>query len=466
MREAPATLTATRGAGRAAGPAPAAGTARAPRRAAAVVAVGVAVGVVLLVRGTLDALTFAHTTDLLDLGVFTDAGAALARGRDIYGAGFPSRTGYRFIYPPFAAGLFVALTWLPQDLCETAWTAATVVAVWGIVVMGLGALVPRWRTGPGRHRLWLAGAGLTGYALLLEPVQMTLLYGQINVFLFLLVTADVLGYVPARLRGTAVGVAAGVKITPAAYALYFLATRQWGNLLRSLAGFLGTVVVGFLLRPADSVYFWTTEAFDTGRAGTFWAPPNLALTGVLTRAGVDPAAVRDIMVPGLALFAVLAFVAVRALTDRGGAARGGSVTALTVLLLAVSLSAPVAVTHHWAGVVIVVPLVFALGHRVLAGTAGRSQVALLVAGLALYVVNVSPGTLTSATYQVPLNHRYLVFPPTGPWGAGELGVGRFLVGGSQSLVAVVVFAVVVVVALSRGRRDRAVRGPGEAVVRR
>lgn len=189
-----------------------------------------------------------------------------------------------------------------------------------------------------------------------------------------------------------------------------------GNLLRSLAGFLGTVVVGFLLRPADSVYFWTTEAFDTGRAGTFWAPPNLALTGVLTRAGVDPAAVRDIMVPGLALFAVLAFVAVRALTDRGGAARGGSVTALTVQLLAVSLSAPVAVTHHWAGVVIVVPLVFTLGHRVLAGTVGRSQVALLVAGLALYVVNVSPGTLTSATYQVPLNHRYLVFPRPGRGG--------------------------------------------------
>lgn len=142
MREAPATLTATRGAGRAAGPAPAAGTARAPRRAAAVVAVVMAVGVVLLVRGTLDALTFAHTTDLLDLGVFTDAGAALARGRDIYGAGFPSRTGYRFIYPPFAAGLFVALTWLPQDLCETAWTAATVVAVWASSSWGSGRSCP------------------------------------------------------------------------------------------------------------------------------------------------------------------------------------------------------------------------------------------------------------------------------------------------------------------------------------
>ena len=89
-----------------------------------------------------------------------------------------------------------------------------------------------------------------------------------------------------------------------------------------------------------------------------------------------------------------------------------------------------------------------------------------MSGLALYVVNVSPGTLTSATYQVPLNHRYLVFPPSGPWGAGELGVGRLLVGGSQSLVAVVVFVAVVVVALSRGRQHRAVRGPGEAVVRR
>ena len=65
-------------------------------------------------------------------------------------------------------------------------------------------------------------AALLPVALFLEPVRVTLYFGQINLLLMGLVVADCLVRKPKWPRRALVGLAAAVKLTPAAYVLFFL----------------------------------------------------------------------------------------------------------------------------------------------------------------------------------------------------------------------------------------------------
>ena len=51
-------------------------------------------------------------------------------------------------------------------------------------------------------------------ALLLEPVRTTVWYGQINVFLMLLLLWDLGRPAGSRFKGFSIGIAAGIKLTP------------------------------------------------------------------------------------------------------------------------------------------------------------------------------------------------------------------------------------------------------------
>lgn len=82
----------------------------------------------------------AATEFMLDLQVFQDAGRALLAGADLYSEGFPTRSGFRFIYPPFGAVVFLPLAPLGATVAQLAWTAATVVAVWAILAMAASRL--------------------------------------------------------------------------------------------------------------------------------------------------------------------------------------------------------------------------------------------------------------------------------------------------------------------------------------
>lgn len=303
-------------------------------------------GLILSAAVTIVVMTQAVTGFLMDLQVFQDAGRAMLAGQDLYSEDFPTRSGFRFIYPPFAAITFIPLAPLGATLVQVAWTAATVAAVWAILAMAA-------------IRLRLDGAttlalALTGVALLLEPIRSNLGFGQINVFLVLMVTADVLGFTPRRVRGVLVGLAAGIKLTPAAFALMFLVRRDWASLARAVAAVAVTVALGHLVRPADSQFFWTTEFFLTDRGGPPEFVPNQALSGLLARAGLAPP-VLDLAVYGFFLLAAAAATwgAWRLTRD------DRPVDALLLISLGVFIASPVAVTHHWSGMLIALPLLLA-----------------------------------------------------------------------------------------------------------
>src|SRR5699024_6326087 len=154
-------------------------------------------------------------------------GRALLAGEDLYSEHFPSRAGFRVIYPPFRGLVFVPLVPLPAAVAQVAWTGATIAAGWPVLAIAAVRL--------SLHRAEAVAPALPGVALLCDPVRANLGFGQINVFLFLLVTADVLGFTPRRVRGVLLGVAAGIKITPAAFALMFLVRRDRASLVRAVA---------------------------------------------------------------------------------------------------------------------------------------------------------------------------------------------------------------------------------------
>ena len=168
----------------------------------------------------------------IDLDVYGYAVRDMLAGRDIYDTRSPGWN-LTFIYPPVAAVLLTPAAFGPLWLWQLLWTAGGVAAQ-QYVLARCGA--------PGGWRL-----GLLGVAVVLgvEPIRTTLGYGQVNTLLMFLVVADLLGrrrrFPP---RGSLIGLATAVKLTPALFAVFTLAHGRWRVTLRAFLTFLALTAVG------------------------------------------------------------------------------------------------------------------------------------------------------------------------------------------------------------------------------
>lgn len=262
-----------------------------------------------------------------------------------------------FTYPPFAALLFSVLALLPQHAALMLFNAAgAVVAVW-VAVRGVRYWNARadWRTtfrSPGNR--W-AAAVLVLAVLNLGPWRETLAFGQINILLMGLMAVDLLARNPRWTRGFPgsgflVGVAAGIKLTPLVFGLYFLVRRDWRGLLNMGVGFASTVLLGWLVRPAESLQFWLQILPDTSRIGGAGYVDNLSLKGALLHFGVPETSVT---VPWLALSMLV--VALAAGVIKTASDQGSRVVAISTTALAMLLISPVSWSHHWVWVAAVLP---------------------------------------------------------------------------------------------------------------
>jgi alpha-1,2-mannosyltransferase len=288
--------------------------------------------------------------------ILNEAGPAAS---DLYGpsvawAGGP---GLPFTYPPFAALLFGLLARLPEKLALNLFnTAGAVVAVWVAVrAVRYWNAKADWRsTFRSAGNRW-AAALLVLAVLNLGPWRETLAFGQINILLMGLMAADLLARNPRWTRGLPgsgflVGVAAGIKLTPLVFGLYFLMRKDWRGLLNMGAGFASTVLIGFLLRPAESLQFWLEILPDTSRIGGAGYVDNLSIKGTLLHFGVPESAATAPWL-GLSLLVVaLAAAIIKSASEQGARAVAISTTALTMLLIS-----PVSWSHHWVWVAAVLP---------------------------------------------------------------------------------------------------------------
>lgn len=262
-----------------------------------------------------------------------------------------------FTYPPFAALIFSLLARLPEKVALNYFNAAGAVLAVAVAVRGVRYWNGQadWRSSyrlPGNR--W-AAAVMVLAVLNLGPWRETLAFGQVNILLMGLVAVDLLANNRRWARGFPgsgflVGVAAGIKLTPLVFGLYFLMRKDWRGLLGMGAGFAATVLVGWLLRPAESLQFWLEILPDTSRMGGAGYVDNLSLKGALLHFGVPETAVT---VPWLLLSMLtvgLAAVIIRTASDQGARIVAISTTALTMLLIS-----PVSWSHHWVWMAAVLP---------------------------------------------------------------------------------------------------------------
>jgi alpha-1,2-mannosyltransferase len=276
-----------------------------------------------------------------DLSVYREAARAVLSGGSPYQVAV---NGYGFAYPPFAALVFAPLGWLGRAAGYWSWTLATLVSLQAVTWLLLGRLGVTDR----RRRSALLPA-CTLALLPLSPIAGTLLLGNVNILLMVLVLADLL-WVKGRYRGILIGVAAGIKLTPLIFVPYLLLTGRVRAGMTVLLSFAGTVGIGVLLLPGPSLTFWGGALFDSSRT----RPPGEQAFGSSIRGavlGLLPDALAPVWLPAsLAVGVAGIALAVRA-SRRGEELLGIVVVAVTGLLVS-----PVTWYAHWVWCVPVLAL--------------------------------------------------------------------------------------------------------------
>jgi alpha-1,2-mannosyltransferase len=300
-------------------------------------------------------------THAVDLTVYRDGGLIVRQIRPyydphasapLYDWGGYSALALKFTYTPFAAIAFALLSFFPAGtllgISIVVNMACLVVALW----CTLGALGYRdWRT---RLGATLLAAAITFW---LQPVVRTIYLGQVNLVLMAAIIWDMCQPSEGRWwKGFVTGITAGIKLTPLIFLPYLLITRRFREALMTVAGFVFTIVVGFIVLPSDSDLWWLHALVikDGTRTGFIGWAGNQSLRALTTRLSGSVAAGQD---PWLAagLVAFVIGMAVAYLLDRTGHVMAAIlVTALTGLLLS-----PISWDHHW---VWVAPGVAVAGH--------------------------------------------------------------------------------------------------------
>jgi alpha-1,2-mannosyltransferase len=182
----------------------------------------------------------------------------------------------------------------------------------------------------------------------LEPLRSNADYGQINVFLMLLVVTD-LTRVRQPWRGLLVGLAAAIKLTPLLYLAYFLVVRDLRSALRGAAAFLGAAALSWLILPSDSLYYWVHQVAQPQHTGNVNYVSNQSWLGLVHRAPFNADRV------GIALWCLLevATLVVGIIAARRLVRIDRPIDAILALALTELLISPISWSHHWSWVVLV-----------------------------------------------------------------------------------------------------------------
>jgi len=125
-----------------------------------------------------------------------------------------------------------------------------------------------------------AAFAIAAVGLWLEPVAMTLFYGQINLVLLALVVGDLALPDHFTGKGIVIGLAARIKLTPLIFIPYLLFARRVRAAAVSALTFAVTVGLGFALLPHASAVFWGGQFFGPSK---HFHLDNQSLNGVILR---------------------------------------------------------------------------------------------------------------------------------------------------------------------------------------
>jgi alpha-1,2-mannosyltransferase len=300
--------------------------------------------------------SYRSTSDPVDLHVYRIGGLILRHTRPYYNPhratplyDYPGYGKYqlKFTYPPFAAVVFAAASFIPWSLLlgltDLAQIGFLLAALW-FTFGGLGYRESR--------RVRLGATLLTAGAVFwTEPVIRTIYVGQVNLALMALIIWDLCQpdtKASRRWKGAGVGIAAGIKLVPLIFIPYLLLTRKFRQAAVACAAFVATIVAGFVFLPADSAKWWFGGLFinDAGRTGFLGWVANQSLRGLIARLMGSVAGSDHVWLAAAALTAVIGLVCAAVLDRKGHLMAGLLTCALTGLLVS-----PVSWDHHWVWVV-------------------------------------------------------------------------------------------------------------------
>jgi alpha-1,2-mannosyltransferase len=305
--------------------------------------VAAAVVLVVLIAISTDYIGTHNQHHFTDLYVYLGGGDAWRHGQDLYQAELPTPfAGFtlRFTYPPLAAVLFAGLALLPLAVAIVVFTAATLAALCFALRAVLVRVTPKRLLA--RFPVPNLALVVTLGAAWLEPVRETISFGQVNVLLLGLVVADCLVAKPWWPRGLLIGLAAAIKLTPAAFAIFFLARWQWRPAVVAIASFVGFGLLGFAFAPADSTNYWFKDFLDTNRVGNLGFSYNQSLRGMVARLGLPTNLEGPLWIVLCVGVLVLTWFVVR--RARGVGQDLPAMIAVGIFSLLVS---PVSWAHHW-----------------------------------------------------------------------------------------------------------------------
>ena len=270
----------------------------------------------------------------IDLEVYRIGVQTWLAGGDMYGPLPPTISGMAlpFIYPPFAALLLAPFAFLP-------WTAAWVL----LFALSLGSLAATlyvaarqvWPDGGPGGALSVAALALP-LLLWIEPVLETFEFGQVNLVLMGLVAVDCLTPRTRWPRGLLVGIAAAIKLTPAAFVLFFLLRRDVRAAVVTIVTAAVATGIGFVVDAASSARYWFGGPASGVSGSVFYT--NQTIQAVLARAEVPALAAKAVwFVATVALLALIVPVVRRA---------EPALALVTVAGFALLVS-PTSWSHHW-----------------------------------------------------------------------------------------------------------------------
>jgi alpha-1,2-mannosyltransferase len=296
---------------------------------------------VLVVIGALAYVIVAVVIYQVDFGVYRAGGSHAFDGTlylfDIAGA--------KFTYPPFSALVFSIWAHAPLALAKGLWALGSYVALWFLV-----RLVVKRYASPGFANYKYAQFVVFVFAAASNPVRDGLALGQIDVFLALLVVADLCGALPFLPRGLLIGIAASIKLTPLFLIAYLLVVRRIRPALVALATFASLTALTFLVLPKESTTYWLDRYFINMNHFGVDGISNQSINGMLARY-FGPLSTHMVWYVPLAMIvgALVLWTAHEVNASRPWL--GEAIVVASIVALS-----PVSWTHHW---IYVLPLVVA-----------------------------------------------------------------------------------------------------------
>ncbi|GAA3872307.1 mannosyltransferase [Saccharothrix violaceirubra] len=306
--------------------------------------------------GHLLMVAFQTKMTMIDLMVYRNGSPELFTGNlyDWRLSEFSDKFALPFTYPPFSALLFLPLSWIPWGAARWFWQLLSLACLWLITKQSLrliGAHDSR------RVLLW------TGLLVWVEPVRTTLNYGQINLALCALLLVTLVS-LKDSVAGAGVGIAAGIKLTPAISGLYFLVTKRFRAAALSAAAFVGTVAIGYAVSPGQSHRFWFELLGDADRVGPVGSAINQSLRGALSRTVGHDVGSGPVYLAGVAVAVALTAWALHA-------ARRDTLAMIVAVQFLGLLVSPISWSHHWVWVVpALMWLLYRANHPIARITAG------------------------------------------------------------------------------------------------